>query len=118
MPKPFPYEDSHCVPWKYDVSLISTRIGKEEVYSNISSGLSGLTRSGHCYTPEELEKRRKEIAKGTTKPVRNKVTTKEAEEFLEIIKNSKYNVIQQTSHQFRSPSWHYCYPLMSTARLS
>ena len=27
--------------------------------------------------------------------VRNKVTTKEAEEFLEIIKNSKYNVIQQ-----------------------
>ena len=24
MTKPFPYEDSHRVPWKYDVSLIST----------------------------------------------------------------------------------------------
>ena len=59
MPKPFPYEDSHRVPWKYDVSLISTSIGKEEVCSSISLGLFGLTRSGRCYTPEELEKRRK-----------------------------------------------------------
>ena len=24
MPKPFPYGDSHCVTWKYNVSLIST----------------------------------------------------------------------------------------------
>ena len=24
MLKLFPYEDNHCVPWKYDVSLIST----------------------------------------------------------------------------------------------
>ena len=56
MPKPFPYEDSHCVPQKYHVSLISIRTRKEEVCSNISSGLSRLTRSGHCYTPEELEK--------------------------------------------------------------
>ena len=29
MPKPFPYEDSHHVPWKYDVSLIFTRTRKE-----------------------------------------------------------------------------------------
>ena len=28
MPKSFPYEDSHRVPWKYDMSLISTRIEK------------------------------------------------------------------------------------------
>ena len=86
MLKSFPYEDSHHVPWKYDVSLISTRIEKEEVYSNISSGLFGLTRSGRCYTLEELEKRRKEIGKGIAEPVRNRVITKEAEEFLEIIK--------------------------------
>ena len=46
MSKLFPYEDSHHVPWKYDVSLISTRIRKEEVCSNISSGLFGLIRSG------------------------------------------------------------------------
>ena len=95
MPKPFPFKDSNRVPWKYDVSLISTRTGKEEVYSNISSSLFGLTRSGHCYTLEELEKRRKEIGNGTFKLVRSKVTTKEAKELLEIIRNLKYSVIQQ-----------------------
>ena len=58
MPKLFPHKDSHRVPWKYDVSLISSRIGKEEVYSNISLGLSGLTRSGRCYNPDELKKKK------------------------------------------------------------
>ena len=52
-----------------------------------------LSRSRCYYTPKKLEKRRKEIDKGTAKPVRNRVTTKEAEEFLKIIRNSKYNVI-------------------------
>ena len=75
------------------MSLISTRTKKEEVYSNIFSSLSGLTRSGRCYTPKELEKRRKEIGKGATKPVRNRVTTEEAEEFLKVIKNLEYSVI-------------------------
>ena len=67
MPKPFPYKDSHHVPWKYDMALISIRIGKEEVCSNISLGLARPTRSGWCYTPKELEKRRKEIGKSTVK---------------------------------------------------
>ena len=93
MPKPFPYEDNHCVPWKYDVSLTSTRTKKEEVCPNISLGVSRLTRSCRYYTLEELEKRRKEIGKVTIEPVRNKVTTEEVEEFLKVIRNSKYNVI-------------------------
>ena len=66
-----------------------------EVCSNISSSLSGLTRNGHCYTPEELEKRRKEIGNGTAKPIRNRVTTEESDEFLKVIKNLEYSVIQQ-----------------------
>ena len=77
-PKPFPYKDSHHVLWNYDMALIFTRIGKEKVCSNISSGLVELTRSNRCYTFEELEKRRKEISKGTLEPVRNRVTTEEA----------------------------------------
>ena len=77
------------------MSLISTQTEKDEICSNISSGLSGLTRSGRYYTPEELEKRRKEIGKGTAEPVRNRVTTKEAGEFLRVIRNLKYSVIQQ-----------------------
>ena len=80
-----------------------------EVCSNISSGLSRLTRNGHYYTPEELEKRRKEIGKGTTEPIRNKVITEEAEEFLKIIKNSEYSVIQQLN---KSPA-----PMKNFSRL-
>ena len=85
MPKPFPYKDSHHVPWKYDVTLISTRTGKEEICFNISLDLVRLTRSGQCYTPEEIEKRRKKIDKSIAEPVKNRVTTEEAEEFLKTI---------------------------------
>ena len=94
MSKPFSYKDSHRVPWKYDVTLISTWTRKEEICSNVSSGLAWLTRSGRCYTPEELEKRKKEIGKSTTKPTKNKVTTEEAEEFLKTIRKADYSVIQ------------------------
>ena len=59
----------------------------------IYSGLSGLTRSGCCYTSEELEMRRKEIGKGTAEPIEKKVTIGEAEEFLKVIRNLEYSVI-------------------------
>ena len=49
--------------------------------------------SGRCYTPEEIEKRRKEIGKSTAKPVRNRFIIEEAKEFLKIIRNSEYSVI-------------------------
>ena len=94
MSNPFPYKDSHRVPWKYNVTLNSTRTGKEEVCSNISSGLAGLTRSGRYYTSNELEKRRKEIGKGTVELVRNRVTTEETEEFLKTIRKADYSMIQ------------------------
>ena len=76
------------------MTLNSTRTGKEEVYSNISSGLVGLTRSGRYYTPNELEKRRKEIGKGTVELVRNKVTTEETDEFFRTIRKADYSMIQ------------------------
>ncbi|KAL0001306.1 hypothetical protein SO802_015087, partial [Lithocarpus litseifolius] len=55
--------------------------------------LVGLTKSGRCYTPKELEKRRKEIGKNTAEPVRNRATTEESEEFLKTIRKAIYNVI-------------------------
>ena len=76
------------------MTLISTRTRKEEVCSNISLGLEELTRNGWCYTLEELEKRRKEVGKSVAKLVKNKVTTKEAKEFLKTIQKSDYSVIQ------------------------
>ena len=95
LPKPFPYQDSHHVPWTYNVSLISSQTRKEEICYNISLGLSELTRSGRCYTLEELENRRKETGKSTIKPIKNRVTTKETEEFLKTIQKVDYSVIQQ-----------------------
>ena len=41
-----------------------------------------------------LEKRRKEIGKGTAEPVRNRVTIEEAKEFLKTIRKVNYSVIQ------------------------
>ena len=93
MLKPFPYQDSHRVPWKYNVTLISTRTGKEEICFNISSGLTGLIRSGRCYTPKELEKRRKKIDKSIVDPIKNRVTIEEAGEFLKTIWKADYNMI-------------------------
>ena len=95
MPKPFPFQDSYCVPWKYNVTLIFTWIGKEDVCSNISSGIAKLTRSGWCYTFEELEKWRKGIGKSIVEPIRNRVTIEEVEEFLKTIRKADYSVIQQ-----------------------
>ena len=41
-----------------------------------------------------MEKRRKEIDKGIAEPIRNRVIAKEAEEFMIVIRNSEYSVIQ------------------------
>uniref|UniRef100_A0A2N9H6P6 RNA-directed DNA polymerase n=1 Tax=Fagus sylvatica TaxID=28930 RepID=A0A2N9H6P6_FAGSY len=74
VPQPFPYQDSKKIPWNYGMKVISTRESqpktKEEVVGNLTSGLGGITRSGRCYTPEELEKRRKEAGKAVEDPTK------------------------------------------------
>uniref|UniRef100_A0A2N9HWY0 Reverse transcriptase n=1 Tax=Fagus sylvatica TaxID=28930 RepID=A0A2N9HWY0_FAGSY len=101
VPQPFPYQDDKRVPWNYGMKIISTREGKpqteEEVVGNLTSGLRGITRSGRCYTPEELEKRRKEIGKTVEDPVKTKAAEDEAADFLRIIKSSEYSVVKQLS---------------------
>ncbi len=69
------------------------RIEEGEI-GNLTSGLGGITRSGRCYTPEELEKRRKEMGKATEDLTRTKVAEEEATDFLRIIKSSEYNVVK------------------------
>uniref|UniRef100_A0A2N9HNC7 Uncharacterized protein n=1 Tax=Fagus sylvatica TaxID=28930 RepID=A0A2N9HNC7_FAGSY len=70
---------------------------KEEVVGNLTSGLGGITRSGRCYTPEELEKRRKEAGKAVEDPTKTKATEEEAADFLRIIKSSEYSIVKQLS---------------------
>ena len=60
--------------------------------------IGGLTRSGRCFTPEELEKQRK--AKGiegvdVTEEINKPVTEEETNEFLKLMKHSEYSVVEQ-----------------------
>jgi hypothetical protein len=60
---------------------IERRMDETDV-DNLSSGLGGITRSGRCYTSEELKKRRKELSKAVEDPLKKKVTKEEVEDFL------------------------------------
>ena len=73
---------------------IEHKVEEAEV-DNLSSGLGGITRSGKCYTSEELEKRRKELGTTVKDPLKKKITKGEVEDFLRIIKNTKYSVVKQ-----------------------
>ena len=55
LPHRFPYETDHQVPWGYGLEVVtSTGVKIEPEVAEIG----GMTRSGRCYTPEELESKR------------------------------------------------------------
>uniref|UniRef100_A0A2N9H123 G-patch domain-containing protein n=1 Tax=Fagus sylvatica TaxID=28930 RepID=A0A2N9H123_FAGSY len=55
-------------------------------------------RSGRCYTPEELEKRKERSGKGSGgSHTKTKATEEEAADFLRIIKSSEYSIVKQLS---------------------
>jgi hypothetical protein len=76
------------------------------VVSNIT-GIGGITRTGRCYTPQDLARKEKGKAKlgeesGEGNPnaeacIKEAVTQEDVEQFLKYIKNSEYNVIEQLS---------------------
>ncbi|XP_073268737.1 uncharacterized protein [Populus alba] len=62
--------------------------------------VGGLTRSGRCFTPEELENHRKAKGKDMTEltktdEVNKPVSDEEANEFLKLMKHSEYSVVDQ-----------------------
>lgn len=76
--------------------------------ANASEG--GMTRSGRCYASEEVERRRQEIAKGKEKVTssdnlkealrpqvekKKPVFEEDAAEFLKLIKQSEYSIVEQ-----------------------
>ncbi|XP_070005541.1 uncharacterized protein [Nicotiana sylvestris] len=65
--------------------------GKEIIEEVGETG--GLTRSGRCYSPEELRKA-KQIREGQL-PIKKPVTKAEAEEFLKKMKVQDYSIIDQ-----------------------
>uniref|UniRef100_A0A2N9ELA6 G-patch domain-containing protein n=1 Tax=Fagus sylvatica TaxID=28930 RepID=A0A2N9ELA6_FAGSY len=72
--------------------------GESSKRGDPSSATLPLPRqSGRCYTPEELEKRRKEAGKAVEDPTKTKATEEEAADFLRIIKSSEYSIVKQLS---------------------
>jgi hypothetical protein len=62
--------------------------------------IGGLTRSGRCFTPEELENHKKAKGKDMveltkTYEVNKPVSDEEANEFLKLMKHNEYNVVDQ-----------------------
>ncbi|XP_027343037.1 uncharacterized protein LOC113855605 [Abrus precatorius] len=110
VPMPFPYKDNKMVPWKYDVKTY-TNNHEESQYSHAVdvtniAGVGGMTRSGQIYTPEELRNEQliekgnnceKESTKATDSKGEQKkmVSHEEACEFLKLIKQSEYMVVDQ-----------------------
>ncbi|XP_070040387.1 uncharacterized protein [Nicotiana tomentosiformis] len=85
-----PMVDTKAVPWNYK-QVIVTYKGKE-VEEEVNE-TRGLTRSGRCFTPEELRKA-KPFKDGHI-PVKKSVTEEEAEEFLKRMKMQDYYIVEQ-----------------------
>ncbi|KAL4021671.1 hypothetical protein IC575_020477 [Cucumis melo] len=117
VPSPFKFKDLKAVPWWYDCQVITG-----PSVDNIT-GISGITRSGRCYKPDNLtvpldglileqgRKNEKTNVKEHCKdqdvemPIIAKdieykklVTDEEANEFLKIVKQSEYKIIEQMHH--------------------
>jgi hypothetical protein len=87
-------------------------LGNYAYTSNIEASLplfqtkiNGLTRSGHCFTPKELEKQRKAKGKKVIdydkEPEVNKpMTEEETNEFLKVMKHSEYCIMVQLKKTF------------------
>ncbi|XP_019245228.1 PREDICTED: uncharacterized protein LOC109225088 [Nicotiana attenuata] len=85
-----PINNTKVVPWNYK-QVIVTYKGKE-VEEEVNE-TRGLTRSGRCFTPEELRKAKP--LKDNPIPVKKPVTEEEAEEFLRKMKVQDYSILEQ-----------------------
>ncbi|XP_070023260.1 uncharacterized protein [Nicotiana sylvestris] len=82
--------NTKTIPWNYNKTVMTYK-GKEIIEEVEETG--GLTRSGKCYSPEELRKA-KQIREGQL-PIKKPVTEAEAKEFLEKMKVQDYSIIDQ-----------------------
>ncbi|XP_070021027.1 uncharacterized protein [Nicotiana sylvestris] len=85
-----PVVDAKAVLWNYKQVMVTYK-GKEIKEEVNETG--GLTRSGRCFTPEELRKAKP--LKDSPMPVKKSVTDEEAEEFLKKMKVQDYSIMEQ-----------------------
>ncbi|XP_070035908.1 uncharacterized protein [Nicotiana tomentosiformis] len=82
--------NTKAIPWNYNKTVMTYK-GKK-IVKEIGK-MWGLTRSGRCYSPEELRKAKQ--ARESHLPVKEPVAEKEAEEFLKKMKMQDYSIIDQ-----------------------
>ncbi|KAF1898641.1 hypothetical protein Lal_00023648 [Lupinus albus] len=112
---PFSYKSDKAVPWKYQGKSVAKSKQIEEVVN--LAGVGNMTRSGRVYSPCRFIKKDHQCLKGQRKIVETsedrpepevtelfpekmerEVSEEEACEFLQFIKQSEYQVIDQLSH--------------------
>ncbi|XP_070023061.1 uncharacterized protein [Nicotiana sylvestris] len=82
--------NTKIVPWNYNKTMMTYK-GKEIIEEVGETG--GLTRSGRCYSLEDLMKAKQ--IRGGQLPIKMPVTEVEAEEFLKKMKAQDYSIIDQ-----------------------
>ncbi|XP_015081378.1 uncharacterized protein LOC107025006 [Solanum pennellii] len=85
-----PVIDAKVVPWNYNKTAVVYR-GKE-IFEEVGEE-GGLTRSGRCYSPEELRKGK--MTENIQVPLKKAVTEEENVEFLKKLKVPDYSVLEQ-----------------------
>ncbi|KAF1855012.1 hypothetical protein Lal_00033688 [Lupinus albus] len=111
---PFPYKSDKAVPWKYQGKSVAKSKQTEEVVN--LDGVGNMNMSGRVYSPVDLSRKIINASKGKEKIVETsedrtepettelfpekmerEVSEEEACEFLRLIKQSEYQVIDQLS---------------------
>ncbi|XP_019241977.1 PREDICTED: uncharacterized protein LOC109222021 [Nicotiana attenuata] len=85
-----PVNNTKTTPWNYNKTVMTYK-GKEIIEEVGETG--GFTRSGRCYSPEELRKA-KQIREGHL-PIKKPVAEADAEEFLKKMNVQDYSIIDQ-----------------------
>ena len=101
VPTPFPYHDNHAVPWNYGLK-IECATNQQMLEKGESSGkdqlevVGGITRSGRVYSEGKEKEVRANIGEGDLHLLRSgREKDVEGEEFLKIMKQSEYDVVEQ-----------------------
>ncbi|XP_054801468.1 uncharacterized protein LOC129305471 [Prosopis cineraria] len=97
-PHPFPYESDRAVPWKYQ-SIVENHKNPTLIAgtSNEMANQGGVTRSGKPYLPSYIRKMVKEKNASINRPKEDnpKEMEKLEDEFLSIMKQSDYSIVDQ-----------------------
>ncbi|XP_027186969.1 uncharacterized protein [Cicer arietinum] len=113
---PFSYKDNKAVPWNYNVEVHLAKQKNKDVSRSKTTvvtnllGIGGMTRNDWIYSPGKSQREmrvvfekaytHKEEKKVENEKVENEkeVSNEEAQEFLKIIKQSEYKIVDQLNH--------------------